>query len=62
MEPTESWAEPANDKSHERLEALVGELLRANEELRQRVADLENEAGAAERGLKRACAPAGLLL
>ena len=47
---------------HRRLQALVGELLQTNQELRFKVGELEKRAESAERGWARACAAAGLLM
>jgi len=50
------------EAKHARLQALVGELLQTNQELRFKVRELEREKDSAERGLKNACATAALLL
>ena len=50
------------EAKHARLQALVGELLKTNQELRFKVQQLEQEKDSAERGLKSACATAALLL
>jgi hypothetical protein len=47
---------------NDRLQKLVGELLRTNEELRLNVAQLEAKAERAERGLADASAVYGLLM
>jgi hypothetical protein len=49
-------------EEHRRLQALVGELLQTNQELRFKVEQLEKQAESAERGLKNACVTACLLL
>lgn len=57
-EPEEPRALAAD---HRRLQALVGELLKTNQELRFKVEELEKRAEGAERGLSRACATAAML-
>jgi len=47
---------------NQRLQALVGELLVTNQELRFRVKQLEQEKGVAERALEKATVHAGLLM
>ena len=47
---------------HDRLQVLVGELLKKNQELRMRVALLERQAENMERGMAEASAWAGLLV
>jgi hypothetical protein len=47
---------------HDRLQVLVGELLKKNQELRMRVALLERQAVDTDRGLAGASAWAALLL
>jgi hypothetical protein len=49
------------DPKHARLEKLVGELLETNQELRFKVAQLEQKAASLERGLAQSCAGAGML-
>jgi hypothetical protein len=49
------------EASHARLEKLVGELLTANQELRFKLAQLEHQAAALERGLAQSCAAAAVL-
>jgi hypothetical protein len=53
-------APAANEK--ERLQSLVGELLRENQTLRFKVAQLEQQAESAERGLADATKWAGMVL
>lgn len=50
------------ERKHQRLQTLVGELLVTNQQLRFRVEQLEQEKGLAERALASATAVAGLLL
>jgi hypothetical protein len=47
-------------KNHQ-LQNLVGELLATNQELRFKVAQLEEETRSLERGLAKSCAAAGAL-
>lgn len=62
----EASAAPAErrlqEAEHGRLQSLVAELLKTNEELRARVVLLEMQSESAERGLKQAAQWAGLLL
>lgn len=53
--------EDSAEASQDRLQALVSELLQTNQELRFKIALLEERAESAERGLKKACALAGAL-
>lgn len=55
-------ATPAAETGNHRLQSLVGELLETNQELRFKVAALEQQLGQAERGLASATSWAGLLL
>jgi hypothetical protein len=50
------------EAEHRRLQTLVGELLSTNQELRFKVEQLEKQAESAERGLRRACSTAGMLM
>jgi hypothetical protein len=52
---------PAHAEQNKRLQALVGELLKTNQELRFKVASLEREAETMERGLKSATAWGGMI-
>jgi hypothetical protein len=47
------------DEQNRRLQALVGELVKANQELRFKVASLERQAESMERSVKAATAWAG---
>lgn len=56
-------AEPrAIAMDHRRLQVLVSELLKTNQQLRFKVNELERRAEDAERGLAHACATASMLL
>jgi predicted RNase H-like nuclease (RuvC/YqgF family) len=51
----------SQEEQNRRLQAMVGELLKTNQELRFKVASLEREAESLERGLKSATASAGFM-
>jgi hypothetical protein len=57
---TPEEAFPAKDKQV-RLEKLVGQLLETNQQLRFKVAQLEQQKESLERGLTQSCAGAGML-
>jgi hypothetical protein len=49
------------DEQNQRLQALVGELLKANQELRFKVASLEQQAGSKQHAIKTATVLAGFM-
>jgi hypothetical protein len=62
QEPGTAADEPLTAEAKRvRLEKLVGELLKTNQELRFKVAELEQQTARLQRGLAQSCSGAGML-